>query len=124
MGGSLPGLIGQRLLLAGLIALAWWLGAQQMPSFVLPGPQKVGTALLNLWHSDSFGLDVRSTFRRVFAGFALALVFGTLFGLALGASRALARFFEPLLAVFNTVSSAIWSMVGCRSSPDLKYAAA
>jgi NitT/TauT family transport system permease protein len=93
-----------------VIGIAWWLAASRLPSFVLPGPEKVGRALLTLWQSDSFARDVGATCRRVLAGFGLAVVVGTVLGLALGASRALAGFFEPLLAVFNTVSSAIWAI--------------
>lgn len=100
----------QRLGLAAVFVVLWMLAARSMPSFVLPGPSKVLTALHALWHSDTFGRDVWATCRRVLAGFALATVAGSLLGLALGASRALAVFFEPLLAVFNTVSSAIWAI--------------
>jgi NitT/TauT family transport system permease protein len=103
-------LIAQRLLLVGVILLAWWLAASRLPSFVLPGPQKVAMALSALWNSESFARDVAATCRRVFLGFGVATVVGTLLGLALGASRPLARFFEPLLALFNTVSSAIWAI--------------
>lgn len=112
MGGrdSIMGLVLQRLVLAAFFLLLWWLGARHMPGFVLPGPPKVMAALGSLWQSDTFGRDVLATCRRVLSGFALATVAGTLLGLALGASRALARFFEPLLAVFNTVSSAIWAI--------------
>ncbi|EJN06634.1 ABC transporter permease [Herbaspirillum sp. YR522] len=100
----------QRLVLAGLFVVLWTLAARSMPSFVLPGPSKVLAALQALWHSDTFGRDVWATCGRVLSGFALATVAGSLLGLALGASRALAVFFEPLLAVFNTVSSAIWAI--------------
>lgn len=100
----------QRALLAGLILALWWAGASRLPSFVLPGPQKVAAALLALRDGDTFLLDILTTCRRVLLGFAIATVVGTALGLALGASRPLARFFEPMLALFNTVSSAIWAI--------------
>jgi NitT/TauT family transport system permease protein len=103
-------LVFQRLLLAGIFLVLWALAARSMPSFVLPGPPKVLAALDALWHSETFGRDVWATCRRVLSGFALATIAGSLLGLALGASRALAVFFEPLLALFNTVSSAIWAI--------------
>jgi len=103
-------LVGQRLVLLGFFLVVWWLASQHMPAFVLPGPLKTWRALLTLWRGDSLLHDIGITFSRVVAGFLLATLVGTLFGLALGASRALARFFEPLLAVFNTVSSAIWAI--------------
>ncbi|MDF2642403.1 MAG: nitrate transporter permease, partial [Pseudomonas sp.] len=31
----------QRLLLVGAVALLWWYAASRLPSFVLPGPEKV-----------------------------------------------------------------------------------
>ena len=107
---AMASLAGQRLALAGALVLLWWAGAQGMPSFVLPGPSRVLQALEVLWHSETFARDVLATCRRVLAGLGLAMLVGTLAGLALGASRALARFFEPVLAVFNTVSSAIWAI--------------
>jgi NitT/TauT family transport system permease protein len=100
----------QRLALAAVFAVLWWYAAGRVPSFVLPGPQKVFTALNALLHSDTFLHDIGATMGRVFSGFLLAVAVGTPLGLALGTSRILARFFEPLLAVFNTVSSAIWAI--------------
>lgn len=100
----------QRLLLISLLLLAWSYGASQMPSFVLPGPVKVWHALTHLIASETFWHDVGATFSRVVTGFLLATVVGTVAGLALGSSRLLASFFEPVLAVFNTVSSAIWAI--------------
>lgn len=100
----------QRLALVAFFGLLWWYAAGRVPSFVLPGPQKVLTALNGLLHSETFLHDVGATMGRVFSGFLLAVAVGTPLGLALGTSRILARFFEPLLAVFNTVSSAIWAI--------------
>ncbi len=103
-------LLAQRLVLLGIFLAVWWIASQHMPAFVLPGPLKTWQALLALWRGENLLHDIGITFSRVVAGFLLATLVGTLFGLALGASRALARFFEPLLAVFNTVSSAIWAI--------------
>ncbi|WP_314417658.1 ABC transporter permease [Pseudescherichia vulneris] len=103
-------LIVQRLILLAIFVLLWLLAARNMPAFVLPGPEKTFNALLMLWRNDTLLRDIGVTFSRVVSGFLLATVVGTLAGLALGASRRLAQFFEPLLAVFNTVSSAIWAI--------------
>lgn len=103
-------LIAQRLILLAAFVVLWLLAARNMPAFVLPGPEKTFNALLMLWRNDTLLHDIGVTFLRVFSGFLLATVVGTLAGLALGASRRLAQFFEPLLAVFNTVSSAIWAI--------------
>ena len=103
-------LICQRGLLALVFVGVWAIAASRMPAFVLPGPHKVWDALVGLAQTDTFLHDVGMTMYRVIVGFALAVVVGTPLGLALGSSRALARVFEPLLAVTNTVSSAIWAV--------------
>lgn len=100
----------QRCLLFGLLALIWWYAARNLPSFVLPGPGKVLGAIGDLFRSDSFAHDVGTTAGRVVTGFLLAAVSGTVVGLVLGSNRTLANFFEPILALLNTVSSAIWAI--------------
>lgn len=103
-------LVLQRLVMLILFLAGWWLASQHLPAFVLPGPATTWQALVALWQGDTLLHDVRVTFGRVFSGFVLAALVGTVAGLALGASARVARFFEPLLAVFNTVSSAIWAI--------------
>ncbi|MFH0298971.1 ABC transporter permease [Bradyrhizobium sp. 31Argb] len=100
----------QRCLLFGALALLWWYAASKVPSFVLPGPAKVLAAIGDLLQSTTFRHDVGATMSRVFGGFAIAAVTGTLAGLILGSNRTLATFFEPILAILNTVSSAIWAI--------------
>lgn len=104
------GIVATRLLLALVFLALWALAAARMPSFVLPGPGKVWQALVALTQTPSFAHDIGMTTYRVAVGFLLAALIGTPLGLALGSSRALARIFEPLLAVMNTVSSAIWAV--------------
>ncbi|WP_145002715.1 ABC transporter permease [Pseudomonas oryzihabitans] len=103
-------LVLQRLALVAVVGMLWWYAASQLPSFVLPGPERVAGALVDLLQKDSFLHDLGATLSRVLSGFVLATLVGTPLGLALGGNRALARFFEPVLAVFNTVSSAIWAI--------------
>lgn len=107
---SLSSLALQRLILLLLFLLVWWLAARGLPSFILPGPEKTWLALQTLWRNGSLFDDVAITLSRVALGFLFATLVGTPIGLALGASRRLVRFFEPLLAVFNSVSSAIWAI--------------
>ena len=99
-----------RAALAGLILLAWYLGARGAPHYVLPGPERVGRALWLLVHTETFWTDLGITFWRVVAGFVMAAVVGLALGLALGSNRRLGDFFEPLLAITNTISSAIWAV--------------
>ena len=103
-------LLAQRLFLAVAFIALWALAASRMPAFVLPGPLKVWDAMLTLFGTATFLHDVGMTMYRVVMGFLLATLVGTPLGLALGSNRTLAQFFEPLLSVTNTVSSAIWAV--------------
>lgn len=103
-------LLAQRLALLAVVIGAWSFAARGVPAFILPGPEKVGAALWMLLHTASFAQDIAATLGRVISGFALALVVGTVLGLGLGGSRLLRQFFAPVLAVINTVSSAIWAI--------------
>jgi NitT/TauT family transport system permease protein len=104
------GVILQRVLLFGAIGLIWWYAARNVPAFVLPGPARVFGAIGDLLQSATFQHDVAATMSRVFSGFLIAAVAGTVVGLVLGSNKLLASFFEPILAILNTVSSAIWAI--------------
>lgn len=105
-----PRLLLWRALLLAVFLACWYAAASRTPAFILPGPDKVWQALLGLMSAERFGHDVGMTMYRVVMGFVLAAAVGTPLGLALGASRVLAEAFEPVLAVLNTVSSAIWAI--------------
>ncbi len=100
----------RRSALLALALIAWQVGAQHAPSFVLPSPARVWSAWSGLVVQPSFSADLGITLGRIGAGFALATLVGLPLGLLLGASRALGSFFEPALTVINTVSSTIWAI--------------
>jgi len=100
----------RRAALLALALVAWQVGAQHAPSFVLPSPARVWSAWSSLVAQPSFSTDLGITLGRIGAGFALATLVGLPLGLLLGASRALGSFFEPALTVINTVSSTIWAI--------------
>lgn len=100
----------QRLVLCGTILAIWWLAALASPPYILPGPIAVVEALINVASRPTFLQDVGATSWRVCMGFALALGVGIPLGILFGANRAIGTFFEPVLPVLNTVSSAIWAI--------------
>lgn len=100
----------QRTALLVLFILAWWVASLFTPVYVLPGPDRVAQRLWMLaTEGDLFG-NLFTTLVRVLAGFAVAVVIGVPGGILLGSNRALGAFFEPVLPVMNTVSSAIWAI--------------
>lgn len=100
----------QRLALALLVLAAWWLASLSVPPYIVPGPERVFMRVVQLSATGDLPTNLLTTLGRVIAGFALAVVVGVPSGLLLGSNRALGGFFEPILPVMNTVSSAIWAI--------------
>ena len=102
-------LLFQRVALVGTIIGVWWVLALGVPHYILPGPARVWNALLQISASGELWNDLGITLGRVGAGFILATLIGLPLGIVFGANRRLGEFFEPVIPVMNTVSSAIWA---------------
>jgi NitT/TauT family transport system permease protein len=107
--GRVPVVV-QRLALALLLIALWWLISLAVPPYVLPRPERVFERIVQLSRSGDLPLNLVTTLGRVLAGFAIAVAIGVPGGILLGSHRALGTFFEPILPVLNTVSSAIWAI--------------
>jgi NitT/TauT family transport system permease protein len=100
----------QRCALALLLVALWWAVSLAVPPYVLPRPDRVFARVISLSASGDLSSNLLTTLARVLAGFALAVAIGVPGGILLGSNRALGTFFEPVLPVLNTVSSAIWAI--------------
>ena len=103
-------LIGERLALAAGFIAVWWLTSRSMPHYVLPGPARVWEALRLIAANGDLWSNLAITLWRVSIGFVAAALVGLPLGIALGANKRAGEFFEPVLPVLNTVSSAIWAI--------------
>jgi len=102
-------LVLQRLGLVAVLVAVWWLLALRVPHYVLPGPARVWDALALIAANGNLWQDLGITLGRVGTGFVLATLVGLPLGIIFGASKRLGEFFEPIIPVMNTVSSAIWA---------------
>ncbi len=100
----------QRVALVGIILGVWWVLALGVPHYILPGPVRVWNALQQISSNGDLWNNLGITLGRVGAGFILATVIGLPLGILFGANRRLGEFFEPIIPVLNTVSSAIWAI--------------
>ena len=103
-------LVGQRLALVAAIVGIWWLFSLRIPHYILPGPPRVYEAFKLIFDNGDLWQNLSITLERVTIGFVLAAVISVPLGITLGAIRRLGEFFEPVLPVLNTVSSAIWAI--------------
>jgi NitT/TauT family transport system permease protein len=104
------GLVIERLLLVAVFIGLWWTFSLSMPHYILPGPARVWEALKLIAANGDLWNNLAITFWRVTVGFIFAAITGLPFGIILGANRRAGEFFEPVLPVLNTVSSAIWAI--------------
>jgi len=105
-----PNLILQRLALVATIIAVWWIASLQMPHFILPGPPRVWQSLRTISANGDLWHNLAITLGRVASGFLLATAVGLPLGIVLGANKRLGEFFEPIIPVMNTISSAIWAI--------------
>jgi NitT/TauT family transport system permease protein len=104
------GLLTQRVLLVAVMVGIWWLSSLSVPHYILPGPTRVWEALQIITGNGDLWGNLGITFWRVAVGFVFATLVGLPFGIVLGANRRAGDFFEPVIPVLNTVSSAIWAI--------------
>lgn len=103
-------LIGQRFALVAVFVAIWWISSLSVPHYILPGPSRVWDALLLITANGDLWNNLGITLWRVSVGFLLAALIGLPFGILLGANKRAGEFFEPVIPVLNTVSSAIWAI--------------
>jgi len=103
-------LFGERLALVIIAVAIWWLSSLSVPHYILPGPGRVWDALRLIAANGDLWNNLGITLWRVAVGFVLAALTGLPLGILLGANRRAGEFFEPVLPVLNTVSSAIWAI--------------
>lgn len=100
-----PGLLATALVVAGwqaLYASGW------KPDYVLPSPTEVGGQLLGFLGEVKFWQALGNTLLRAVVGFGLALVIGTVLGIAVSASRVLRAAFGSMLTGLQTMPSIAW----------------
>jgi len=103
-------LIGQRLALGAAVLAVWWFSSLSVPHYILPGPVRVWEALRLIAANGDLWSNLAITLWRVSVGFVVAALIGLPLGIVLGANKRAGEFFEPVLPVLNTVSSAIWAI--------------
>jgi NitT/TauT family transport system permease protein len=93
------------------IALLAWQGlvwAEWRPPYVFPGPGTVLPELLDLLGTAKFWTAVSITMRRALTGYALALVIGSVLGIAVARSRVLRSAVGSLITGLQTMPSIAW----------------
>jgi NitT/TauT family transport system permease protein len=88
-----------RLVSFGFLIALWFVASHFTGARLLPAPDTVGLALIAEARSGALFANFAATLLRVAASFAIAMLLGTLFGLAMGRSRVTDRLGDPWLLV-------------------------
>ncbi|MFI9488619.1 ABC transporter permease [Promicromonospora sp. NPDC052451] len=94
--------------LPAVIVATWWFTSAGSTSFFNPPLSIIVGTFRETWFSAPLGesrlaVDVVPSVLRLLAGYAVALVAGIALGVAIGSSRALRAFAEPVLEFFRAV---------------------
>ncbi len=98
-------------LAAAVIGIAAWqliVWSGWKPSYILPGP---GTVFRALWHELAHGDLLKATgvtLQRAVTGYLIALVLGTILGVAVAQSRVVRSAVGSLITGFQTMPSVAW----------------
>jgi ABC-type nitrate/sulfonate/bicarbonate transport system, permease component len=94
----------------GLVLTVWQVLflLEVKPDYVLPSPAEVGSDLVEFLGSAKFWSAVGNTLSRAVTGFGLALLIGTLLGVAVSASRVMRAAIGSALTGLQTMPSIAW----------------
>jgi NitT/TauT family transport system permease protein len=88
-----------RLVSIALLLALWLAGSHIFGARLLPEPQVVGLAIIQEARSGALEFNLAVTLARVAASFSIAMVLGTVIGLAMGRVALFDRFADPWLIV-------------------------
>lgn len=91
-----------------LLLALWQWGAQTYGPLVLPTPQDAFNTMLQLLHAGQAWPELAATARRAFIGLSLAVLAGSLLGLAAGLSMTAAMLARPIVTVLMGMPPIAW----------------
>lgn len=92
----------------GALMLVWWMVSAQMPSVILPSPRATLAALFDLLADSRFYGHLWTTLWRGVIGFGVAMVLGTVVGMAMGWRTVIYDLFRPLTQLAISLPPIAW----------------
>lgn len=98
---------GRRALVAlglpAVLVAVWWVASERADSFFFPPLSEILEVFIPTWFEGRITGHVIPSLGRLLAGYAVALVGGIALGVAIGMSRGLRAFSEPVLEFFRAI---------------------
>ena len=97
----------------GVLFLLWYLGTRYRVQFYIrfqnvPTPSDVFREALHVAGSNTFAANIGNSLRRIFLGFAVAVVTGVALGLLIGRYRIVNQLLMPAIEVLRPVPAIAW----------------
>lgn len=97
----------------GALFLLWYLGTRYRVQFYIrfqnvPAPYEVFREALHVAGSNTFAANIGNSLRRIFLGFAVAVVIGVVLGLLIGRYRIVNQLLMPAIEVLRPVPAIAW----------------
>jgi ABC-type nitrate/sulfonate/bicarbonate transport system permease component len=86
-----------------VLVAGWWFATANSTSFFWPPLRDILGTFAETWWPDRIVNDVVPSLLRLLVGFAIAFVLGVGLGVAIGKSRTLRAFLEPVLEFFRAI---------------------
>jgi ABC-type nitrate/sulfonate/bicarbonate transport system permease component len=86
-----------------LLFAVWFVASDGSQSFYAPPLRQILRAFADTWTADRLRTDVVPSLLRLLAGYALAALLGVTAGVAIGLSRRLRAYTEPVLEFFRAI---------------------
>jgi NitT/TauT family transport system permease protein len=97
----------------GVLFGVWYFGTKYQVDFYVrfqnvPTPHDVWMQAIEVGHSDKFSTNIVYSVKRIFAGFAIAIVLGLFLGLLIGRYRRVGEAFMPAIEVLRPIPAIAW----------------
>jgi NitT/TauT family transport system permease protein len=97
----------------GAVCVLWYLCTRYRVQFYIrfqnvPTPHEVFREAMHVVGSDAFAKNIGNSLRRIFAGFAIAVVAGVGLGLMIGRYRAVRQLLMPAIEVLRPIPAIAW----------------
>jgi NitT/TauT family transport system permease protein len=92
----------------GAFLAVWWYAASTQPSYLLPSPLEVATALRTEVESGKLFVHLGQSLSHYVPGVLAGVVGGSLLGIAMGWSRVLDATFTPVVRVLRPIPPLAW----------------
>ena len=94
-----------------LIAIVWKIISLNYKPIILPAPEKAFYTVYEMMQTKSFWISLGYSFFRVFSGYLLAMVIGTIVGVVIGLNKKADKLLRPAVSMLQTVPNISWILL-------------